>query len=551
MRIPVACIALSTFLLAAAQDAFAQGSQSVPLAVGSGARQIGLLNRPNEECRGPVAIAPAAAGRLAVLDGINRKVVLVGGEPLEDVPLPSDLVEPSDLVSGSSGFAVLGSLGDLVVISARGQVVERARVNHNPEQGAVRLVIVDGVFYVEDIRGQRVSTGVATTRIGGVLVPGIATAAGYVRQEASPNLVVLRNRELNGPLESISITPRVGARIVEVRAVWAEPAQGALVAIQERGGASGNSNFVRLVIMDSQGVAREEAFLGPESFSCNVRRPFTRLTDGRIASLILRGRNQLALDVVSFSALGSRVPKAVSQGDEAITLVADELDELKRLETLNGTSAVTAISLSSIARTRVVERARAALELNWKLSAINYSRANVPNECQPPQRVWKRPQRLDGMLNKQVKAVPYRWGGYVRTLDGFLTQLSEGRLAGDVCTCRVGNCVFRDATGLDCSGFVSYAWDTGTYFTTASLPSERVSSPLRWEELGPADIVNKAGSHVRLVESVESNGTNRIVRVIESATSETCGGVCRRDYTESELQSSGYKPYRRAALEIK
>jgi hypothetical protein len=380
------------------------------------------------------------------------------------------------------------------------------------------------------------------------VVQGVATVAAYRRLNSSPSLVVLGNSAIAGPLASITLTPRANVRIVEVRPVWVDQGAGALIAVQERGGSPNESNYVRLVAVDTKGSPTAEAFLGPESFACDIQRPFARLTDGRVVSLSFRGKNELTIEVLSFRPLGSSPPKAVSQGAEAVTLIAEDVDDLQKLESLNGTSTATTISLSPTTPKRILDRARASLEFRWKLIAINFNHPDVPNECDPPKRIWRRPDRLDAMLDKEVKSVPYRWGGYVSTLDNFKAHLLEGRLAGDVCTCRIGNCIFRGATGQDCSGFVSYAWDTGSYFTTVSLPKEHVSIPLKWEELAPGDIVNKGGSHVRLVELIESDSTDRIITVIESAAKESCGGVCRWTYRESELRRGGYRPLRRVAL---
>jgi hypothetical protein len=548
MRFRLRWAALSVLFSVVVLDGHGQGVQPTTLALGSGPRQIGLVMRPNEECRGPATIAPAAGGRLAILDKVNRKIVVIGGAQPEDVPLPRDLVEPSDLIVGTRGYAVVGALGDLVLVDAKGNLLQRAKVDHNPEQGAVRLVVLDNVFGIEDLRGKRTSIGAKASQIGELVVYGVATAATYTRLESSPSLVVLGNSAVAGPLASITLKSRANMRIVEVRPVWVEQGAGALIAVQERGGSPDESNYVRLVAVDAKGSPTAEAFLGPESFACDIRRPFARLTDGRVVSLAFRGKNGLALEILSFRPLGSSPPKAVSQGAEAVTLIAEDAGDLQKLESLNGTSTATTISLSPTTPKRILDRARASLELRWKLTATNFSHPDVPNECDPPKRIWRRPGRLDALLDKEVKSVPYRWGGYVSTLDGFKAHLSEGRLAGDVCTCRIGNCVFKEATGQDCSGFVSYAWDTGSYYTTVSLPKEHVSVPLKWEELALGDIVNKAGSHVRLVEMIESESTDRIITVIESAANESCGGVCRRPYRESELRRGGYKPLRRVAL---
>lgn len=108
--------------LASPVSLFAQHAIALNLPVGNSPGKIGLVKVPNEECHGPTAIAAASAGRLAILDGINRKVVLVDKVSLQDIPLPVDLIEPIDMVVTTNGFIVLGAIGDVAFIRNDGRV---------------------------------------------------------------------------------------------------------------------------------------------------------------------------------------------------------------------------------------------------------------------------------------------------------------------------------------------------------------------------------------------------------------------------------------------
>ena len=336
-------------------------------------------------------------------------------------------------------------------------------------------------------------------------------------------------------------------RIENARALWVDEVAGAVIAVQESLRLPEEAAFVRLIAVDASGQATAEAYLGPEAFACDTRRPFARLTDGSVVSLAFRDGGELGLDVLPFVPFGTATPKVVGQRPGS-SLISEEDDTSAALERLNGTPSVSEIALTLIGRGHILERARAALEIRWSLSPKNYSDPAVPNLCNPVENVWRRPPRLNGLVGKEVVGVPDRWGGYVSTLDVFRVHLNEGRLAGSDCTCRNANCVHPRATGQDCSGFVSYAWQLGNYFTTARLPSQTISTPVLWAELNPGDIVNKVRSHVRLVEGISNGPSGRYVTVIESASNISCGGVCRRSYLESELRQSGYKPLRRLAL---
>jgi hypothetical protein len=190
-------------------------------------------------------------------------------------------------------------------------------------------------------------------------------------------------------------------------------------------------------------------------------------------------------------------------------------------------------------RTEVLTRAHRALTVQWTPSATNLG----PEQsfCDPiqPEHRWKRPARLDGTAGTTVSAIPYRWGGY-ESVDQFLADIGRGKLAGDVCTCRqsqFGYCITPNAAGLDCSGFVSQAWGI-PYFTTTGLKTFAVALP-KFGELQPGDALNNAGSHVRLVESIDESS----VVVLESATRKECQGVCRQTYRFTTL--GNYKPIRR------
>jgi hypothetical protein len=108
MRLVSPCSVLAGLVFFTPLLVQAQDVRSTTLAVGSGSRQIGLVATPNEECRGPVTVTPAEGATLAVLDSVNHKIVLVGGGN-EDIPLPRDLIEPSDVIANEPWLRGCGS----------------------------------------------------------------------------------------------------------------------------------------------------------------------------------------------------------------------------------------------------------------------------------------------------------------------------------------------------------------------------------------------------------------------------------------------------------
>jgi len=140
------------------------------------------------------------------------------------------------------------------------------------------------------------------------------------------------------------------------------------------------------------------------------------------------------------------------------------------------------------------------------------------------------------------ESLPYCWGGY-STLSSFDSGISKGKSAGDINTASV---VLSCSEGVDCSGFVSRVWGISRS-TTSSLPTitKKYSS---FSQVQPGDIMNKAGSHVRMIYQVNPNGSYTMV---EAAQGTAQGGgdalwkVFYWTYTYSDMQSivsEGYQP---------
>jgi hypothetical protein len=107
------------------------------------------------------------------------------------------------------------------------------------------------------------------------------------------------------------------------------------------------------------------------------------------------------------------------------------------------------------------------------------------------------------------RSVAYDWGGF-DSLANYNAYMSPGTYkAGDINTAGVESC----SRGLDCSGFVSRAWQRTTKYGTSTLYQ------ISWQlggtsQLLRGDVMNKAGSHVVLFESFISGG----IWTLESTT---------------------------------
>ncbi|CAG0938004.1 hypothetical protein BROC_00073 [Candidatus Brocadiaceae bacterium] len=173
----------------------------------------------------------------------------------------------------------------------------------------------------------------------------------------------------------------------------------------------------------------------------------------------------------------------------------------------------------------IVKRAQEYATEEWQLSKKNY-RPDEESACNPPDKTWKRPVRLDGKIGRDIVGLPYNWGGG-DTLQAFRRKIRDNSPAGNVCTSRSTNTVRNDAAGIDCSGLASRAWDLKgrddkeLKVGTSDLAKFGVDRKI--SQLEPGDLINKAGSHVRIFSELTNTG---LVRIIESSID--CGGACDR-----------------------
>ena len=225
----------------------------VKLPVGNGFGQIGVEAAPNEECRGPAAVTPAPGGRLAILDGVNQKIVVAGGDAIEEVKLPADLLDPVDLISTTNGYLVVGALGDVALISSTGEVSTRLLTQYNPELGAPRITVLSsGQLVLEDLNGTKIPIEISQQILGSISDPGIVAAASFTKEEeGDAEKVVLTSNNPSTQIRKISITSNI--RIVDVRTLWASESDGAIVALQEARKEPQEASFVRLLVINQQG----------------------------------------------------------------------------------------------------------------------------------------------------------------------------------------------------------------------------------------------------------------------------------------------------------
>ena len=198
------------------------------------------------------------------------------------------------------------------------------------------------------------------------------------------------------------------------------------------------------------------------------------------------------------------------------------------------------VAMRPLTRQQTIETAFAFEGIQWKLTPAAYGR-DPDTACTGFNGRVRRPTYLHGKVGQEVRGVPYCWGCH-GSLDQIRAKIERGVLAGNICT---HNAPRSDATGVDCSAFVSATWGLATHYTTAAIPAiaSKIHDP--WD-LRPGDALNKPGSHVMLFLRFTRD---RKAEVMEASPGACNGRVCRNIYPLASLVARGYQPVRFRALQ--
>ncbi|HPN29667.1 MAG TPA: carboxypeptidase-like regulatory domain-containing protein [bacterium] len=184
-------------------------------------------------------------------------------------------------------------------------------------------------------------------------------------------------------------------------------------------------------------------------------------------------------------------------------------------------------SASNVTRSEALVIAEAYRDLQWTAISSNISDGEVP--------VGGHIIKTPAWITLGAKtSVPYKWGGFT-SIETYLTQVAAGKYAG---SCYTSDVSWGDdyCVGVDCSGFVSRCWRRSSKEGTSTLPN--ISAQLSgFDNMQTGDIVNYAGSHVRMFHKKEENGTYSFIEAMG-----TYWRVMSRNYSASDL--SNYLPRR-------
>jgi cell wall-associated NlpC family hydrolase len=143
----------------------------------------------------------------------------------------------------------------------------------------------------------------------------------------------------------------------------------------------------------------------------------------------------------------------------------------------------------------------------------------------------------------ESEGIPYQWGGFA-TPAQFDAGIAKGLAAGDVYTTAkrqaLDDAVSTQATGIDCSGYISRCWRLPRSYSTRELPA--LCDEIKWPDLRPGDLLNITNSHCLLVAGWQDPGQQEVL-VYETGCPPTWKAM-RHPINAAWLRSLGYRAYR-------
>lgn len=218
-------------------------------------------------------------------------------------------------------------------------------------------------------------------------------------------------------------------------------------------------------------------------------------------------------------------------GTKQFTIYLNCINKLKLLIVITSLTILSFASYSQISRSQIINNAATFTAYTWTASSCNLWNGTLCGGGNIYNAPWV-------TTPGTYTALPYCWGGW-STLNEFANAIANCKSAGQVCSASGGGCTgvpsapLSCAGGHDCSGLVSRAWERTSKYSTSTLPN--ISSSILLTQTQPGDIVNLAGSHVRLIETNYGNGNYRVI--------EASGADWKVAYhTYTAVQLSSYDP---------
>jgi hypothetical protein len=509
---------------------------------GDGPGNVGIIDASEDtEIDGPQALTTDASGDVYLLDQVNGRIIKFDPKQPSEEPrileMPNQL-QPTDLIVRKSDILVwdgtvhtLEAQADPGPTSYRGleEIHTRAAGDQTVISGFGQMGSVDpgDATALLDPNTRAASIGkvqprprqFVATRGGGSVEVDVVTEGDNGAQIE----VRHQGEESGAPLARLTL--KVQGRLGAVEFLEIDN-QGRMFVFAEDVPASGAVAGAFVARYSAAGEL-EGIYELPLSNVPLSRRFVTVSADGDVYFLRTQ-RTGVEVLGMGFRPVSARKPigiRVAGLGDEPVAVPL-------------GHGAITAVR--PLTRQQVIETAFAFEGIQWQVNPGAYGR-DPDTVCTGFAGRIRRPFYIHGKLGQQVRGIPYCWGCH-GSLSQIRYKIEHGMLAGNICT---HNEPRNDATGVDCSAFVSATWGLATHFTTAAIPSiaRQLSDP--WQ-LRPGDALDKPGSHVVLFLRFTPS---RMAEVMEASPGACNGRVCRNVYPLSSLLARGFRPVRFRALE--
>jgi hypothetical protein len=536
----LAAIALFGITMASLPDSGAAADDTVIKRFSNGTSRdsVGMIDaREDAPMDGPQAIYAAEDGSLYLLDQVNGRLLRFDAKKadgsVQSLELPEEM-RPTDVVVRRGNVYFWDGAPQALLATGRDdepvRELTRTRTTEQPDDATLTAFSQMGSQALD-----------SPDQLLGERTRGVPAKSGPTRQ-------TIASRGRGTVIADVSTSDRLNAASVEVRAQPStDPIAKLRLKVHDRIG------IVEFLEIDNSG----RMFVLTENIPTSTRRPASAYVvrfspqgvqesvyDIPFNSSVALSRRFIAISPdgdVYFLRTGKTEVDLIGVGSRPVR-AGDVIDNpnLPRLSDQEAMAPKGPIAaVRSLTRQQVIETAFAFEGVQWRLTPPVYGR-DPDTACTGFNRI-RRPGYLSGKLNQEVRGVPYCWGCH-GSLNQFRANIANGMLAGNVCT---HNNPRSDATGVDCSAFVSAAWGLATHFTTAAIPGIAEQLQNAWD-LQPGDALNKPGSHVMLFLRFTPD---RKAEVMESSTGGCNGRVCRNIYPLSSLLARGYRPVRFRVLQ--
>ncbi len=522
------------------------------LDVGDGPGQAGMATGEEVETWGPSAFALDEAGRFHIIDGVNRRIVIV--DPATGEQTTTEWADPTVC---PVDIAVLARRTFLLDLPAQPSAVREIDDCGNEvasweipatylEQGVTGLDVTLDRAGAPEIRLELAGTwqirltgpGAAKgKRLPVVLdgqvmrMPAAATAAHAIQRSGGHAFGVEKEWSTGRSARATAFakgrpaaTLRVDSaeQLGAVRYLATDAVGNAYLWVEDLPAEGAHTRaFVKRFTADGTPAATFRVPL--DTFAAHPMQPARVADDGTVYLLVPGAERISVLRAIWTRDTGESLPPAA---EETVTL--EPIASRGDTSATNGSLAGLVATLRSLITPEPAVAAWTPLNANsrawtyvkhrWYCSTSNYATRN--GSIRP---------RYITSANRYYNAVPYCWGGF-DTISSFNRAMSARHSAGDI-NCTGGK---RSGTaGVDCSGFVSRLWGLGAKRSTYTLRGVARAVSKSSMRLGDAYI--RPGSHCMFFRYYTSGGA----QVFESTKTNSYDRVVTMNRTNTALANYG------------